>query len=96
MVRCNLVQAVKHTTTAFLGGDILVRMDERATGCWVGPSCRDQVKQHPKRAWGVAGGVIGTLLIIGMLTVKLEFPGHGRLTASPRSACSYTGEAPSM
>jgi hypothetical protein len=51
------------------------------------------VKQHPKRAWGVAGGIIGTLLIIGMLTVKLEFPGHGRLTASPHSACSYTGEA---
>ena len=60
------------------------------------PSYRDQVKQHPKRAWGVAGGVIGTLLIIGMLTVELEFSGHGTLTSSPRSACSYTGEIPAI
>jgi ABC-type Co2+ transport system permease subunit len=52
------------------------------------------VKQHPKRAWGIVGGVAAALLIISMLTVKLEFPGHGGLTSSPRSACSYAGEAP--
>lgn len=42
------------------------------------------------------GGVAAALLVISMLTVKLEFPGHGGLTASPRSACSYSGEPPAQ
>ena len=55
-------------------------------------ACRDRVRRHPKQAWAAIGGVAAMLLILVVLVLKLEFrSGHGGLTASPRSACTYSG-----
>lgn len=53
--------------------------------------CRKHIKANPKQVWAAVGGVCAMLLIVSVLVVKLEFPGHGGLTDSPRSACSYSG-----
>ena len=53
---------------------------------------RNRVRRHPKQAWAAVGGVAAMLLILVVLVLKLEFrSGHGGLTASPRSACTYSG-----
>jgi hypothetical protein len=53
---------------------------------------RVRVREHPKACWAVLGGVAAMLAVVSLLVWKLEFPGHGGLTSSPRSACTYSGE----